>query len=98
MVLDYKIDVTLNGRAQICAFFAGDFEAEWTEAAKYASRHFRAEFVPDCDVVIANNHFKPADASCSFTPEALDSLKEGGSFIMLFLLKKRQRSGLGPFL
>ena len=82
MGLDYKIDVTLNGKARICALFAGDFEAEWAEAAKYASRHYRAEFVPDCDVVIANNYFKPAEASCAFTPEALASLKEGGSFIM----------------
>ena len=59
MGLDFKIDAILNGHAQICNLFAGDFEAEIQHAAVYAAEHYAAKFVPDCDVVIANNYFKP---------------------------------------
>lgn len=82
MGLDFKVDVILNGHAQICQLFAGDFEAEIQQAAAYAAGHYAAKFVPDCDIVLANNHFKPAEASCAFTPEVITSLKDGGSFIL----------------
>lgn len=82
MGLDFKVDVILNGHAQICKVFAGDFEEEIKHAAAYAAQHYAAKFVPDCDIVLANNYFKPAEASCAFTPEAIASLKDGGSFIM----------------
>lgn len=82
MGLDYKIDVILNGSARICELFAGDFEQEIKCAAEYAARHYAAKFVPDCDVVIANNHFKPGEANCAYTPEVIASLKEGGSFVL----------------
>ncbi|MEG1633681.1 MAG: lactate racemase domain-containing protein [Oscillospiraceae bacterium] len=82
MGLNFKIDAILNGKAQICKLFAGDFEAEIKEGVKYAAKHYLAEFVPDCDVVLANNHFKPAEASCAYTPEVLASMKPGGSYIM----------------
>ena len=36
----------------------------------------------DCDVVIANNYFKPAEANCAYTPEVIASLKDGGSFVL----------------
>ena len=82
MGLDFKVDVILNGHAQICQLFAGDFEAEIQQAAAYAAGHYAAKFVPDCDIVLANNYFKPAEASCAFTPEVIASLKDGGSFIL----------------
>lgn len=82
MGLDFKVDVILNGHAQICQLFAGDFEVEIQQAAAYAAGHYAAKFVPDCDIVLANNHFKPAEASCAFTPEVIASLKDGGSFIL----------------
>lgn len=80
--LDFKIDVLLNGKAQICDLFAGDFQAESQHAFRKAREHYRADFVPNCDVVLANNYFKPAEPSCSYTPEVLASLKEGGDFIL----------------
>lgn len=82
MGLDFKVDVILNGHGQISALFAGDFMAEGEAARAYAARHYRAEFVPDCDVVLANNYMKPAEASCAYTPEVLASLKDGGDFIL----------------
>ena len=60
MGLDFKVDAILNGHAEICNLFAGDFEAEERQAAAYAAEHYAAKFVPDCDIVIANNYFKPA--------------------------------------
>lgn len=82
MGLDFKIDVILNGHARICNLFAGDFEAEMAQCAEYAAGHFAAEFVGGCDVVIANNYFKPAEANCAYTPEVIASLKDGGSFVL----------------
>jgi nickel-dependent lactate racemase len=80
--LDFKIDAILNGKAEICQLFAGDFEAEVKLASEYAAKHYLAKFVPDCDIVLSNNYFKPAEASCAFTPEVIASLRDGGSFIL----------------
>lgn len=82
MGLDFKIDAILNGRAEICELFAGDFEAEGKEAAEYAKNHYLAEFVPDCDIVIANNFFKPTEPNTAYTPEVKASMKDGGSFVL----------------
>lgn len=82
MGLDFKVDAILNGHAEICNLFAGDFEAEERQAAAYAAGHYAAKFVPDCDIVIANNYFKPAEANCAYTPEVIASLKDGGSFVL----------------
>lgn len=82
MGLDFKVDVILNGRAQICQLFAGDFEEEMKQTAEYAARHYAARFVPDCDIVLANCYFKPAEACCAYTPEVIASMKDGGSFIL----------------
>lgn len=82
MGLDFKVDVLLNEKAQICKMFAGDFAVEAAEARIYAAQHYRAEFVPDCDVVLANSHYKPAEPGCAYTPEVIASLKDGGDFIL----------------
>ena len=82
MGLDFKIDVLLNGRAQICDLFAGDFEAEWSAGAAAAQKHYLADFVPDCDIVLSNCYFKPAEAGCAYTPETIASLRDGGSYIL----------------
>ena len=55
---------------------------ELSKAAAYAAGHYAAKFVPDCDIVIANNYFKPAEANCAYTPEVIASLKDGGSFVL----------------
>ena len=65
MGLDFKVDVFLNEKAQICKLFAGDFAEEAKQARVYAAWHYRAEFVPDCDVVLANSHYKPAEPGCA---------------------------------
>ena len=54
MGLDFKIDAILNGHAQICNLFAGDFEAEIQHAAAYAAEHYAAKFV-----LAANSPFGP---------------------------------------
>lgn len=82
MGLDFKIDVLMNGQGRISRLFCGDFQAEAEVCRREAARHYQAEFVPDCDVVISNSYLKPAEASCAFTPEVLASLKEGGDFIL----------------
>lgn len=82
MGLDFKVDVILNGHARVCQLFAGDFEEEMKDSAAYAAKHYAAKFVPDCDIVVANNYFKPAEANCAYTPEVIASLKDGGSFVL----------------
>lgn len=82
MHLDFKVDAILNGRGEICALFAGDFEEEGKEASRYAAQHYFAEFVPDCDIVIANNFFKPTEPNCAYTPEVRASMKDGGAIVL----------------
>lgn len=82
MGLDYKIDVLLNGQAEISALYCGDFEQEAKEARKQAAKHYQAKFIPECDVVISNSYFKPLEASCAYTPETIASLKQGGTYIL----------------
>lgn len=82
MGLDFKIDVILNGKAEICELFAGNFRKEAEEARKYAAKHYAARFVPDCDIVISNNYFKPLEASCAYTPESIASVKNGGCYVL----------------
>ena len=82
MGLDYKIDVILNGKAEMAELYCGDFEEEAKEARLFASRHYMAEFVPDCDIVISNSYFKPLEAGCAYTPETIESLKQGGSYVL----------------
>lgn len=86
--LDYKIDVILNGKAEICELYAGDFEEEVKYAIAYAKEHYSAKFVPDCDIVLSNSYFKPTEACCAYAPETIASLKEGGDYIL---------SGNSPF-
>lgn len=82
MGLDYKIDVLLNGRAQITDLYCGDFAAEAAEAVKKAAWHYRAKFVENCDIVISNSYFKPAEAACAYSPETVASLREGGDYVL----------------
>lgn len=82
MGLDYKIDVLLNGKAQICALYCGDFEAEARAARIDAANHYRAGFIENCDIVISNSYFKPLEAACAYTPETIASLKDGGDYIL----------------
>jgi nickel-dependent lactate racemase len=82
MRLNFKVDSIINGHGQICKLFAGDFAAEAEQCRLYAAEHYKAKFVPDCDVVISNSYLKPAEASCAYTPEVLASLKDGGDFVL----------------
>lgn len=80
--LDFKIDVILNGRGNICELFCGDFREEAAKARIYASKHYFAAFVPDQDIVISNNYLKPLEANCAYTPETIASLKPGGDYVL----------------
>ena len=82
MGLDFKIDVILNGNAKVCKLFCGDFREEAEAARIYAREHYKAKFIPDCDIVISNSYFKPLEAACAYTPETIASLKEGGDYIL----------------
>lgn len=82
MGLDFKIDVILNGNAKVCKLFCGDFKKEAEAARAYAREHYKAKFVPDCDIVISNSYFKPLEAACAYTPETIASLKEGGDYVL----------------
>ncbi|MCK9357325.1 MAG: lactate racemase domain-containing protein [Dehalococcoidia bacterium] len=56
--LDVKVDALLNLKREVTALYVGDFVEEHREAVKVAKTHYAADFVPDCDIVIANCYFK----------------------------------------
>ncbi|MGI6211109.1 MAG: lactate racemase domain-containing protein [Anaerovoracaceae bacterium] len=88
--LDFRVDVLLNGYGQICDVFAGDLDTVSEKSAERAGSHYRARFIPNCDIVLANNYFKPSEANTACTPEVKASMKDGGSFILA------ANSPLGP--
>lgn len=80
--LDFKIDALLNGKAEICNLFAGNFREEAAAARTIAKEHYKAKYVPECDIVISNAYFKSLEAGCAYTPETIASLKKGGDYIL----------------
>jgi len=56
--LDVKVDALLNLKREVTALYVGDFVEEHREAVKVAKAHYAADFVGECDIVIANCYFK----------------------------------------
>ncbi len=61
--LDVKVDAILNPQREIAALFVGDVIAEHHEGVKLAKTHYAADFVGDCDIVVANCYFKANEVS-----------------------------------
>lgn len=81
--LDFKIDTVINGRGQPCAVFAGDTEAEYYQAVKYAEPHYATKTVSGAEVVVVNNYCKGNEAIVGFGVGMRLLMEKGGDLVLL---------------
>ena len=81
--LDFKIDTMINGRAEPCAVFAGETEAEFNEALKYAVPHYATTVVPGVDVAVVNNLSKANEAIVGLLMGIPMLTEKGGDLVLI---------------
>jgi nickel-dependent lactate racemase len=80
--LDIKIDVIMNGRAEISGLFVGDVGAEFDEGVKMARNVYATKVPQDVDIVVANTYFKANEARLAMWL-ATTTVKAGGSVVLV---------------
>jgi len=80
--LDFKIDTIINGRGQPCAIFAGEPQAEYCEAVKFAVPHYATRTIPGVEVVVVNNYSKGNEAIVGFGMGMRMLMEKGGDLVL----------------
>ncbi len=83
--LDVKVDAILNLKREIAALYVGDVVEAHREGVQLAKRHYAADFVGDCDVVIANCYFKSNEVTLA-PRVAYPFLKSSGGDMVLIAI------------
>lgn len=80
--LDFKIDTIVNGSGQPCAIFAGEPQAEYYEAVKFAVPHYATKAIPGVEVVVVNNYSKGNEAILGFGLGIRMLMEKGGDLVL----------------
>lgn len=80
--LDVKVDVVLNGKAQIAGLYVGDVVDEFREAVKLARNIYTTSISKGFDIVVANAYFKPQLASITIR-FITEIIKNGGTAVII---------------
>jgi len=83
IALDFKIDTIINGRGQPCAIFAGEPQAEFYEAVKFAVPHYATKAVPGAEVVVVNNYGKGNEAMVGLLIGVPMLMEKGGDLVLI---------------
>lgn len=81
--LNFKIDTIVNGTGLPCAIFAGEPEAEYYEAVKYAVPHYATQAVPGAEVVVVNNYCKGNEAIVGYGLGMRLLMEKGGDLVLI---------------
>ena len=81
--LDFKVDAILNMKREVTALFVGDVVDEHVAGVRVAKEHYAADFVGDCDVVIANCYFKANEVTLA--PRLASPLLKSNGGDMVFI-------------
>lgn len=81
--LDIKVDAILNMKREVTGLFVGDVVKEHIEGVKVAKEHYAANFVGDCDIVIANCYFKANEVTLA--PRLASPLLKSSGGDMVFI-------------
>jgi nickel-dependent lactate racemase len=81
--LDLKIDTIINGRGEPCAIFAGEPEAEYYQAVRFAIPHYTTKPVPGADVVVVNTYCKGNEAVVSLIIGIPMLMEKGGDLVLI---------------
>lgn len=83
IALDFKIDAIINGHGQPCAIFAGEPQAEFYEAVKFAVPHYATKAVPGAEVVVVNNYGKGNEAMVGLLIGVPMLMEKGGDLVLI---------------
>jgi len=81
--LNFKIDTIINGSGQPCAIFAGEPEAEYYAAVKFAVPHYATKPVPRADVVVVNTYCKGNEAVVGLIIGIQMLMEKGGDLVLI---------------
>lgn len=81
--LDFKIDTMINGRGEQCAIFAGECQAEFYEALKFAVPHYATKTVPGIEVAVINNFSKANEAIVGLLMGIPMLMENGGDLVLI---------------
>jgi len=81
--LDFKVDTIINGQGEPCAIFAGEPQAEYYEAVKFAVPHYATKPVPGADVVVVNAYSKGNEAIVGLLIGIPMLIEKGGDMVLI---------------
>lgn len=83
--LDFKVDVLLNGKGQIAELYAGHYDKNFTDNEQEIREFFRSRHIPDVDLAIANNYFKPTEPNVAIVQMGIvETVRPGGDVILSY--------------
>lgn len=81
--LDFKIDTIISGQGEPCAIFAGEPQAEYYEAVRFAVSHYATKPVPGADVVVVNTYSKGNEAIVGLFVGIPMLMEKGGDMVLI---------------
>jgi len=81
--LNFKVDTIINGQGEPCAIFAGEPQAEYHEAVKFAVPHYATKPVPGADVVVVNTYSKGNEAIVGLLIGIPMLMERGGDLVLI---------------
>ena len=83
--LNMKIDVLMNGRGEIARLYAGDWERNLWDHYDEIQGFFATERIPDVDLLLTNNYFKPTEPNCAIVQMGMiETVRPGGDIILSY--------------
>jgi nickel-dependent lactate racemase len=83
MGLNFKVDTIVNGGGEPCAIFAGEPEAEYHEAVKFALWHYATKPVSGAQVVVVNTYSKGSEAIVGLIIGIQMLMEKGGDLVLI---------------
>jgi nickel-dependent lactate racemase len=81
--LNFKIDTIINGIGEPCAVFAGEPEAEYQEAVKFALWHYATRPVLDVNIVVVNTYSKGSEGIVGLIMGIQMLMQKGGDLVLI---------------
>jgi len=88
--LDVKVDCIYNLKRQVTHLFVGDVVDEHVEGVKVAREYWATDWVPDCDIVVANCFSKANEMLLAPAVTSPMLKKSGGDLVLLVVTPEGQ--------
>ncbi len=81
--LNFKIDTIVNGNGEPCTIFAGEPEAEYFEAVKFAVKHYDTKPVSGTDIAVVNTCSKGSEGIVGLIIGIQMLMEKGGDLVLI---------------